>query len=113
MPHCPLSLKFLSVAAFLISFIACNSSVTVKDLVHNPRKYEKKIVQVEGKVTNSVGVVGIGYFTIADGAAEIQVFTKSGLPVEGETVNVKGRFTQFLKASQLQVLTIEEGEIVR
>ena len=105
--------KSVVIAAMFILFLSCGNAVTIEKIVKNPRAYENKSVQVEGKVTNSTGIVGIGYFTISDGTNDIQVFTKSGLPVEGETVNVKGRFTQVLKAGNMQVLAIQEGEIVR
>ena len=107
------SFKLVVLAAMFALFLSCGNGVTIEKIVKNPRAYENKSVQVEGKVTNSTGIVGIGYFTISDGTNDIQVFTKSGLPVEGTTVTVKGRFTQVLKAGNMQVLAIEEGEIMR
>ena len=101
----------LTISIALI-FLSCSKTLTVKELLQNPRNYEKKIVNVEGKVSQSNGIIGIGYFTISDGTNEIYVFTKSGLPIEGENIQVKGRFSQYLKAAFVQVVGIEEAEII-
>ena len=99
----------------ILSFIgvSCTKSVSLKELAENPTDYANKEIQAEGRVVNSVGVIGIGYYIISDGAHQIFVFTKSGLPVEGSSVKVKGKFSQYLKAGLLQVSGIEEGEIIR
>ena len=111
MPKLILKTRILLILWVFMALLACNKPSKINEILRNPRDYEKKIINVTGKVTDSNGIGGFGYFTISDGTGEIYVFTKSGLPVEGEEVNVKGRFSQYLKAAFVQVVGIEEAEI--
>lgn len=99
----------------ILSFtvMSCTKSVSLKELAENPTDYANKEIQAEGKVVDSAGIIGMGYYIISDGTNQIFVFTKSGLPVEGNVVKVKGKFSQYLKAGLVQVAGIEEGEIIR
>ena len=97
----------------LTVFSSCNSNLSISELLQNPREFEGKIVSVEGQVINSNGIFGLGYFEISDGKSKIYVFTESGLPNEGNIIQVKGKFSQYLKVGLVQVVGIEEGEIIR
>ena len=109
-----LKTKWVNLVLFLfVVGVACTKSVSLKKLVENPEDYANKEVQAEGKVVNSVGVIGMGYYIISDGRHQIFVLTQSGLPVEGRVVKVKGKFSQYLKAGLVQVSGIENGEIIQ
>ena len=109
-----LKAKWVSLVLLLfVVGVSCSKSVSLKELAENPLEYANKEVQAEGKVVNSVGVIGMGYYIISDGTHQIFVLTQSGLPVEGRVVKVKGKFSQYLKAGLLQVSGIENGEIIQ
>jgi exonuclease VII large subunit len=101
----------LLIIIVLITTISCKKSITIKDIVDNPTQYETQTVTVSGSVANSNAIAGLGYFELRDGSAQIIVLSKSGVPLEGATVAVTGKVSQYLKIGFMQVVGIESTEI--
>ena len=83
----------LMLGIVLVGLSACSRTIRIKDLLDRPQEYDGKTVQVEGTVTQSVGVLGTGAFEIDDGTGKIYVVARgSGVPREGAKTRAKGRF---------------------
>jgi hypothetical protein len=77
----------------VIGLSGCSRTIHIRDLLDRPQEYDGKTVQVEGTVTQSVGVLGTGAFEIDDGTGKIYVVARgSGVPREGAKTRAKGRF---------------------
>ena len=83
----------LMLGIVLVGLSACSRTIRIKDLLDRPQEYDGKTVQVEGTVTQSVGVLGTGAFEIDDGTGKIYIVARgSGVPREGAKTRAKGRF---------------------
>jgi hypothetical protein len=56
----------------------------------DPGRYRDRDVKVVGNVTESIGLLGSGFFKLDDGTGALWVFSRSGLPRQGAQVVVKG-----------------------
>lgn len=65
-------------------------TVQISDIVAAPAKYDDKMVQVTGKVTEFLIVLKTGYFVISDGKGSIAVIPAKTFPKVGEEVTVAG-----------------------
>ena len=83
----------LMLGMLLVGSSACSRTIRIRDLLDRPQEYDGKTVQVEGNVTQSIGVLGTGAFEIDDGTGKIFVIAKgSGVPREGAKTKARGRF---------------------
>jgi hypothetical protein len=72
---------------------ACASSTPIGRLLAEPGRYDGQEVRVEGTVTRSAGLLGMGAFEVEDGTGSIVVVAQSGgVPAEGARTRVKGTF---------------------
>lgn len=106
-----ISIYFIILLGPFLIIIGCKKPITIKEIASNPMQYESQIVKVRGEVIKSNAIIGLGYFELSDGDAQIIVFSKSGVPIEGEKVSVQGKVSQYLKLGTIQVVGIESTEI--
>ena len=63
---------------------------SVNDVMADPGRYRNRDVNVAGEVTESVGVLGKGFFKLQDESGSLWVYTSRGLPRKGARVSSKG-----------------------
>ena len=73
---CVCLVVLLSVA-FIGSACAARS---VNDVMADPGRYRNREVNIAGEVTESVGVLGKGFFKLQDESGSLWVYTSRGLP---------------------------------
>ena len=74
-------------AACIASACAARS---VNDVMADPGRYRNRDVTVAGEVSESVGVLGKGFFKLQDESGSLWVYTSRGLPRKGARVSSKG-----------------------
>ena len=74
-------------AAFIGSACAARS---VNDVMADPGRYRNRDVTVAGEVSESVGLLGKGFFKLQDESGSLWVYTSRGLPRKGAQVSSKG-----------------------
>ena len=84
----------------LMLLMAC-AAKTVNDVMADPGRYRDREVNVKGEVTESVGVLGRGFFKLQDGSGSLWVYTTRGLPRKGARVSSKGRVRDLATVDQL------------
>ena len=72
-------------------FLSACGSTRIRHIVQDPARYDNRDVQVEGRVTRSVGAVVAGAYTVEDGTGSITVISTRPVPPPGAEVRVKGR----------------------
>lgn len=104
---------FIAILALTIS--GCASTVRINDLLTSPQQYDGKTVRVEGTVTQSAGILGMGGYQIDDGTGRIYVVAQSGgVPVEGARTRVEGRFESIFNLGGRAIAAIiQEGRTRR
>jgi hypothetical protein len=80
-------LVVLLAGAFAGSACAARS---VNDVMADPGRYRNRDVNVAGEVTESLGVLGKGFFKLQDESGSLWVYTSRGLPRKGAHVSSKG-----------------------
>lgn len=94
MRHHSFLLRGVTACAVLMSLLTgCASSVRISRLVNQPARYQNRMVQVNGEVTNSFGALVAGVYQVDDGTGKIYVLSNGGPPTRGSRVRVKGRVT--------------------
>jgi hypothetical protein len=83
--------------AFAVTLVfslgGCASTISIGELLAEPGRYDGETVQVEGTVTRSAGVLGVGGYEVDDGTGQIFVVARgTGVPAEGLRTKVKGTF---------------------
>ena len=101
-------------AAFAILFAwalaGCASTVKISELLAQPSRYDGETVQVQGRVTRSAGVLGIGGYEVDDGTGQIVVIAQgTGVPSQGSDTKVKGRFQPVFSFAGRTVAAIVQG----
>ena len=87
-PHASLALL-----AFLLASTACSpqsASLPIGDVIADPGRYNENTVELEGEVTDAVGLLSLGVYTLADSTGQISVLTGDGLPAVGARLKVRG-----------------------
>jgi hypothetical protein len=79
--------------ALLALFTAACGSVHIARINADPSRYANRTVSINGRVTNSVGVLGTGGYQLDDGTGKIFVISRTGVPSSGSAVRVTGRVT--------------------
>jgi hypothetical protein len=83
--------RLLLAAALLLAGCAPPPpELTIADILADPARYEEQTVELEGKVTDAVGIFSVGLYAIADDTGEIRVMTTKGLPATGVELTVRG-----------------------
>lgn len=85
--NAPMCLAVLLSAALIGSGCAARS---VNDVMADPGRYRNRDVNVAGEVTESVGVLGKGFFKLQDESGSLWVYTSRGLPRKGARVSSRG-----------------------
>lgn len=70
----------------------CTKSVSlpIGDVIADPGRYGEQPVELQGEVTDAVGLLSLGVFTLSDSTGEINVLTGKGLPAVGTRLKVRG-----------------------
>lgn len=74
-------------AAVYWRFFTCTP---IGQIVASPAKYDGKTVHVRGTVGQSLGLFGKGGYRLSDRTGRIMVVTSTGIPPDGEVVDVRG-----------------------
>jgi hypothetical protein len=97
--------------AFAVSLGACASTVRISELLAEPSRYDGREVQVEGRVTRSAGVLGVGGYEVDDGTGQIIVIAQgTGVPAQGSQTKVKGTFEPIFSFGGRSVAAILQGQ---
>jgi hypothetical protein len=78
------------VVLLALSLQACATHSLISQVLADPGRYRDRDVKVVGNVTESIGLLGSGFFKLDDGTGALWVFSRSGLPRQGAQVVVKG-----------------------
>lgn len=81
------------VALAVLSAAGCSPksvSLPIGDVIADPGRYGEQAVELEGEVTNAVGLLSLGVFMLSDSSGEISVLTAKGLPAVGARLKVRG-----------------------
>ena len=81
--------------------LAACAAKSVNDVMADPGRYRDREVSVKGEVTESVGVLGRGFFKLQDGTGSLWVYTTRGLPRKGARVSSKGRVRDLATIDQV------------
>src|SRR6187455_3114221 len=81
-----------AIAALALLTAACGS-VRIAKINADPSRYANRTVSVNGRVTNSVGLLGTGGYQLDDGSGKIFVLSRTGVPSSGSAVRVTGKVT--------------------
>lgn len=103
----------LALAVFAIAGCKGQQPTPIATLLNDPGQYDKQVVHVAGKVTQSIGILGYGGYRLDDGTGTITVATKSGgAPREGAEVGVEGEFRSGFTLGTETVAAIIESKRV-
>lgn len=76
----------------LVALAGCQGTTPIKELLDDPARFAGRTVRIAGHVTESVGVLTVGAYKVADDTGAITVVTKSsGVPRTGAKVAVEGQ----------------------
>jgi len=90
-----------------IALSGCASTVRISDLMAAPQRYDGQTVRIEGTVTRSAGVLGVGGYEIDDGSGQIFVVAQTGgVPAQGARTRVTGRFQSIFNLAGRSVAAI-------
>ena len=105
------ALRATLAVAFALSLGACSSTVRISELLAEPARYDGREVQVEGRVTRSAGILGVGGYEIDDGTGQIVVIAQgTGVPAQGSDTKVKGTFEPIFSFGGRSVAAILQGQ---
>jgi hypothetical protein len=84
----------LAIVVFAVVTLAgCASTTPIGRLLAEPGRYDGRSVRVEGTVTRSAGILGVGAYEVDDGTGTIVVVARGqGVPAEGARTRVRGTF---------------------
>lgn len=77
-------------AAGVLALAGCAAPMTIGRINQDPARFRNRVVQVNGTVVTSVGVLGTGGYQIDDGTGRIFVLSRSGVPASGSRLSVTG-----------------------
>ena len=77
---------------FAAMLSACGT-VKIGRINADPSRFQNRAVTVNGRVTNSVGILGTGGYQIEDNTGRIYVISRTGVPSRGSRVRVTGVVT--------------------
>ena len=89
------SLAAFAVPALLactLLFSACPPRESIAAINRDPGRYAGREISVGGRVVESIGALGFGFFKIDDGSGQLWVYSQNfGTPSNGSKVGVVGR----------------------
>ncbi len=74
---------------------------TINQIMAEPHRYANRDVGVVGTVTQSISVLGIGFYEVDDGTGRLWVFCRTGVPREGARIGVKGRIQDLINIKSM------------
>jgi len=83
----------LALLTIVMSAAGCSPkgvSLPIGDVIADPGRYGEQTVELEGEVTDAVGLLSLGVFTLSDSTGQITVLTGKGLPAVGVRLKVRG-----------------------
>jgi membrane protein implicated in regulation of membrane protease activity len=89
--------RFTLPAVFLllistVLLTACPPHVRLGDLNRDPSRYAGKEITVVGRVVESIGALGFGFYKLDDGTGQLWVYSSGyGAPANGAKVRVVGQ----------------------
>jgi hypothetical protein len=87
------SVRALFALAFAWTLAGCASTVRIGELLAQPQRYDGETVHIEGTVTRSAGILGVGGYEVDDGTGQIFVVAQGGgVPAQGSRTKVSGTF---------------------
>jgi hypothetical protein len=92
----PLRSIIFAVALVFALSAAALAKKTVNQIKADPGRYRDKTISVEGRVTDSYGVLGNGAYEIDDGTGRIWVIADRAVPSRGARVEAKGHIVNGL-----------------
>lgn len=69
---------------------ACGRKTAIKDVLADPGRFQTAEVELSGKVTDSLGLLGRGFYRLEDETGSIWVFSTTGVPRRDARVTVAG-----------------------
>jgi hypothetical protein len=82
----------LVLAACTFVLTACPPRESIAAINRDPGRYTGREITVGGRVVESIGALGFGFFKLDDGSGTIWVYSQSfGTPQNGTKVGVVGR----------------------
>lgn len=89
----------LALLLFVVILASTSGSVTIADILDNPRHYSGRRVSVSGEVTRVYSLLGYGGYEIKDGAATMPVVSDQANVRVGQTVVVRGVVQDLYRAT--------------
>jgi hypothetical protein len=86
--QCRVILVFVGLLALVTA--GCEHK-TINQIMAEPNRYAHHEVGIIGTVTQSISVLGVGFYEVDDGTGKIWIFGKAGVPRQGARVGVKGK----------------------
>ena len=80
-------LRLIPAIALLFALTGCGT-VKIRELTHNPARYQNRTVNIEGNVTGGVGALVAGGYQVDDGTGKIIVVSTRPIPPKGANVRV-------------------------
>ena len=82
----------LAVVATTLLLTACPPRESIAKINRDPGRYAGRDISVGGRVLESIGALGFGFFKLDDGTGTLWVYSQSfGTPEQGSKVGVVGR----------------------
>ncbi len=103
-------------AAALMAALGCKAQVVpIRTLLDDPARYDKQVVEIAGKVNETVGILGYGAYRVDDGTGVLLVVTtQGGAPREGAQVGVRGEFrAAFTLGTETAAVLMEKQRTTR
>ena len=89
------SLSAFAVLAWIactVVLTACPPRESIADINRDPGRYAGREISVGGRVVESAGALGFGFFKLDDGSGTLWVYSQNfGTPSNGAKVGVVGR----------------------
>jgi hypothetical protein len=102
---------FFSVALIGLLSVAAVAKTSINKINADPSRYHNKKVSIEGRVTDSYGVLGNGAYEIDDGTGRIWVVAERTVPAKGAHVEAKGRIiTGFVFSGRNMGTVLQESD---
>jgi hypothetical protein len=96
------------VGVFFVLHTAKPKPVPIGTVQGDLRTYDGQVVTVEGRVTETVNLLGFKTYQLKDDTGEIMVVTERGLPNKGDDVTVTGIVNQMFDIGGVNMTVIQE-----
>src|SRR5437660_1738554 len=79
-----------SLALVFVMSLTASAKTSINKINADPGRYYNKKVTIEGRVTDSYGVLGEGAYELDDGTGRLWVIAERAVPARGSYVEAKG-----------------------